>query len=101
MERSLPILQHLYITEGLRLVAPLTSLPALYDFENNKLNQILSYVKGTDGFKPDVKKLRTRLNVLAKEFNAYKHGVAPFVWGNDYFGGITEEEIQRANASNL
>ena len=90
IERSLPMLIHHQLCEGLNVIAG-RNLAELMDWERRKTDEVYEHTKLCEGIKPDVKRFRRAVEKFTECAWKFKIGSAPFTYGEyqDYWAEIT------------
>ena len=76
-ERTLPMLTHFQLCEGLKVVAG-QFLPQLEAWEKAKFNAHLSYEQNSRGIECTISKFRKRLNQFGQKVFELDQGMVPF-----------------------
>lgn len=94
-ERIVPLLIHVQLSEGLRNFAVTANLQSnLIDFDREKIDQLMSYIKNTQKQPPSISTLSKRLEAFGTYLVKQGMGSAPFNFGTnqDYPANMTNPE---------
>lgn len=100
MERSVPMLMHLQLCEGLNIVMTQDNAK-IKAFQAEKLEEIYRYTKACESNVPNINLLRKRVEVIAKYFWTKDKGLVPFVFGKDYEPGKGEHTADKCDKLTL
>ena len=92
IERSLPILMHFHVCEGLKATIGDIYPRKLQRFEVEKLNQIMDFHQQYSATEPNLKALSSRLRITGSYLKRAGKGMQPFVYGRDFNPSMKNDE---------